>query len=164
MAGYHGYSKSNNALIAEEELKFPASVAARKLGVSIGAIKTILSPCEWHHTSGYFNRTDYYFIGALLALKSGRDVSSFDEEEEEIRATWEKLQAFKPVKATEKKYRANVRYLEWGGTRRRPKATERVFDDIIVVEKGQFYTFLTPSGGVRKKVGSNGTQVEEVES
>lgn len=167
MAGYHGFSKSNNAIMAEAEFKFPASVAAKKLGVLTEAIKTLLEPCEWHHTSSYYNRTDYYDIEAVLALKAGRDISDLcfdDEEEAETRATWEKLQAFKPEKATEKTYRANVRYLEWSGSRKHPKAIEHRFDNIIVVEKGKFYTFMTPCGEARKKIGSNGTEVKRLEN
>lgn len=65
MAGYNGYSKSNNAVAAEEEGLFPATIAAKKLGVSAAAIKEILHPCEWHHTSSWFNRTNYYNISDL---------------------------------------------------------------------------------------------------
>jgi len=52
--------KSVNALYAEEEGKFTASALAKKLSVSSKAIKKVLEPCEWHHTSRFFNETDYY--------------------------------------------------------------------------------------------------------
>jgi hypothetical protein len=72
MAGYDGYSKSNNALAAEAEGKYPASVLARKLGVTVAAVREHLSPCETHHTSKNYNMTDYYDGAALIAALEGR--------------------------------------------------------------------------------------------
>jgi len=46
MAGYCGYSKSNNAMDAEQNGCYPASMAAKKLGVLTVAIKAILAPSE----------------------------------------------------------------------------------------------------------------------
>ena len=60
MAGYDGFSKSNNAIAAEENGLYPASVLARRLKVKTAAVRALLSPEEWHHTSKRYNRTDYY--------------------------------------------------------------------------------------------------------
>lgn len=165
MAGYNGFSKSNNAVTAEQEYKFPASVTARKLGVSTKAIQEFLCPCEWHHTSNYYNKTDYYDIEVYLALKNSEDIAHYcydEQEKQEYIETWEKLRSFKPEKPTENIYKAKVKYLEWSGSRRYPKATEYKFENIEVTEKGQFYTFKTPHGNVRKKIGSNGTEVTRI--
>ena len=164
MAGYFEYSKSNNALDAEYKNKFPASIAAKKLGVSTKAIKELLSTDEWHHTSNYYNKTDYYDIDIFLKIKAGEDISEFcsdDEEKKDYLETWEKLKKFKE-KIVEEKYRANVTYLIWTGSRNYPKAKEFKFDNIEVLEKGSFYIFLTPNGQVKKKIGSNGTRVEKL--
>lgn len=69
--GYSGYSKSNNAIEAESEGRYPASVAAKKLGVKTGAIKLYIDTDEWHHTSSMYNRTPYYDIRYLLEYKEG---------------------------------------------------------------------------------------------
>jgi hypothetical protein len=140
MAGYCGYSKSNNAIQAEHLGRFPASVLAKKLSISTEAIKALMQPCEWHHTSSRYNRTDYYDL-------------------EEAQEMLVELKAYKKPNAAPVNYTANVKYLEWSGSRKYPKATEYRFDNIKVTEKGQFYTFHTPHGDVRKKIGSNGTEV-----
>lgn len=63
MAGYHNFSKSNNAICAEKQGKYPASKAAKIYGFkSIAALKSLIKPSEWHHTSKFYNHTDYYDI------------------------------------------------------------------------------------------------------
>ena len=62
MTGYDGFSKSNNAIAAEENGLYPASVLARRLKVKTAAVRALLAPEEWHHTSKRYNRTDYYSI------------------------------------------------------------------------------------------------------
>ena len=69
--GYRGWSKSNNAVSAEAEGRFPATVAAKKLGVKAGAIKLYIPTGEWHHTSNHYNKTYYYDIADLLLYKEG---------------------------------------------------------------------------------------------
>ena len=65
---YNGYSKSNRAIQAENEGKFPASVLAKKLKVKTDAIRGLMEPCEWHHTSKFYNITNYYDGAILLAI------------------------------------------------------------------------------------------------
>lgn len=72
MAGYNWFAgKSNNAVWAEEEGKVTKSkiTAAwlRENGIdeTVAFIKFLITadviwPDEWHHTSKYFNETDYY--------------------------------------------------------------------------------------------------------
>jgi hypothetical protein len=71
MAGYFGYSKSNNALAAEAEGRFPLSHAIAKVAQAAGCTRAqaresllAIGPAEWHHTSKKFNRTDYYDVAA----------------------------------------------------------------------------------------------------
>lgn len=81
---YIGYSKSRRAVLAEQEDKYPLTkackVLAKKLNWSQAKAKAFLldfGTKEWHHTSSYYNRTDY------------NDVSDWFIKEYE-----EKLQAF----------------------------------------------------------------------
>lgn len=142
MAGYAGYSKSNNAVEAESEGKYPATVCAKKLHVTVEAIRAILTPCAWHHTSKWFNETDYY------------DIQALDSD------TLHALQAYTPTYATT--YRANLEWIEWSGSRHRPRAHPHQAADCLVTEKGCYYTFHLPGQDLRKKIGSAGTVVDRL--
>ena len=80
MSGYAGYSKSNNALQAESENKFPLSVAVKELARQAGctqkaaraALKKI-GPCEWHHASKMYNRVDYYSVDSAIHEVNGTE-------------------------------------------------------------------------------------------
>lgn len=74
MAGYswlHG--KSNNAVRAEDDGKMVASKFAawarrwkRFSGCSANDVATALIASEWHHTSKYFNKVNYYDPADML--------------------------------------------------------------------------------------------------
>ena len=73
MSGYAGYSKSNNALQAESENKFPLSIAVKELAKQAGItqkrareIFAKIGHCEWHHSSKMYNRVNYYSVTAGL--------------------------------------------------------------------------------------------------
>lgn len=80
MAGYDwNNGKSNNAVIAENEGKFPISKVKKstleEYGVSISLVDAKLlakhgywKACEWHHTSKHFNTTYYYDLYDLKSL------------------------------------------------------------------------------------------------
>ena len=60
MAGYDGYSKSNNAFKAEEDGFMTLTNLAKLLKCKSNQIKGVLEPDEWHHTSKFYNKTNYY--------------------------------------------------------------------------------------------------------
>ena len=64
MAGYHFYSKSNNAINAEYGLKFPKTEFKRLTGIDPS---DWIESCEWHHTSKLYNVTEYYSVIELVA-------------------------------------------------------------------------------------------------
>ena len=163
MTGYYGFSKSNNAVDAEEDGRYPASVAAKMLGVTTAAIKAILPTYEWHHSSKYYNAVDYYDIHDLLAVQDG-DLEDLDPEDvAELRETLARLKAYKPPKTERKTFTADVQYLLWGGTRSRPKSTAFSFKGIRVDQSGKKLTFHLPDGStVVKMVGSNGTYLNNI--
>ena len=138
MAGYFEFSKSNNAIAAEEDGRYPATQLAKRLGVTTQAIKATLEPCEWHHTSKMYNKTDYYDMEEAI--------DRIDE-----------LKAFRPAKASEIVHEnCTVHFVEWSGTQRRPKATEHTLKSVKVVEKGSFLTFEFQGKPKKKKKGANG--------
>ena len=78
MAGYNWRAgKSNNAVAAEAEglvVKSKLTAAwlkARGIEETVGFIKFLIQagkicPTEWHHTSKFFNRTDYYSAEEII--------------------------------------------------------------------------------------------------
>jgi hypothetical protein len=162
MAGYSGYSMSNNAIDAYDKGEKPLSKwtkssilaaiesagfnAERFSDLSIDALKNlVLVRCSKHHTSCRYNVTDFYAIDEYRLVEGITDQEIAD--------------ALKTEKPAEVSYRADVRWLTWGGTKSHPKAIEHRAEGIEVVEKGAFYTFKLPDGDLRKKIGSNGTEV-----
>ena len=90
--GYNWYyGKSNRAVRAEENGLFPISKLRKKhleeegIGFTVKEAKILAKfelwkPCEWHHTSKFYNKTYYYCIDDLLEIW----------EDEELRAeAWE---------------------------------------------------------------------------
>lgn len=75
MAGYEGWSKSNNALDAEDEGRYPMSrakvIVSRETGVTqkeAAAVLTSLETGEYHHTSKFFNSTNYYDTDVAIKI------------------------------------------------------------------------------------------------
>jgi hypothetical protein len=56
----HGAGKSLNARRAESYGKFPATTAAKVLGITTALLKEISSPCEWHHVGKFATKCDYF--------------------------------------------------------------------------------------------------------
>lgn len=133
MSGYFEYSKSINAIMAECNGKFPASVLARKLKIKVGAIKALLTPVEWHHTSKYFNATDYYDEQTALEIL-------------------DQLKQWKPpqlqVKITENCFGS---YLQWSGTCNFRKSTTIDFEHVQAIQKGDWVTLTFPNNFKIKK-------------
>lgn len=85
MAGYNGYSMSNNAVMAysngEKPLSkwtrsailtaiagmimdgdLPEEIIADVDGTKTATLKEFLVPTSWHHTSSHYNRTTFYML------------------------------------------------------------------------------------------------------
>lgn len=84
-AGYHEYSKSNNALDAEEEGRYPlteaSSILAKKLKWSISKAKAFLESIgtsEWHHTSKHYNKTKYYDVSDAAIEDLKDEIKNFE--------------------------------------------------------------------------------------
>jgi hypothetical protein len=73
MAGYKGYSKSNNAADAERDGRYPMTHAKRIVAEEAGVsqvtaerILWVLHRGEYHHTSKKYNCTNYYDTTAVI--------------------------------------------------------------------------------------------------
>ena len=96
--GYVGYSMSERAAAAYDAGEMPASKMARRLNVSTAAVRGVMKPSSWHHTSKRYNRTDFYLIEdpdaevpACVLIKKMRE---FDSARKQSGAMRKKLDAF----------------------------------------------------------------------
>lgn len=136
MAGYNGYSMSNNAVLAYDNGEKPYSKwtkadimeviaeymteefynSAKRLTVS--ELRSLfLRWSSWHHTSSMYNRTDFYICYPDAVFL------------EDIDAV---IAQRKPKADKPKAVKALVRYGEWEGTRKHPKLVEREAYAIII--------------------------------
>jgi hypothetical protein len=140
MAGYRGFSMSNNAVDAYSFGEKPISkwtksaildeifCAAKNGEVTLHCDEALLkkspaaflkSACltrsSWHHTSSYYNKTDFYSIN-LDSVEQLTDVALLE--------AMQKKSA--PVERKPEPERWKCAFLEWTGTRKHPKATERI--------------------------------------
>lgn len=175
MAGYCGYSMSNNAVDAYNRGLMPWSQWKKQdiLAAVDGAIRdsesgegeTLTLHCslsllrkapvaalknlllcsgEWHHTSSYFNETDFYELD-LIQLEELTD-EQIQKEIDRVREEAQKKKAEKNAPGE----RWVCTYLEWSGTRNHPKATEYTEEGIV---KGDWFYLST---GKKKNIYANG--------
>lgn len=133
MAGYYGYSMSNNAVSAYECGEKPWSKwtkteilaevdvlisAGLELGVDRKALgkvpakrlkQLVLVRSSWHHTSSWYNATDFYAVSETRL----EDLTDADLIAHEAEACQE----------VAKPERWVCEVLEWSGSRKHPKAT-----------------------------------------
>lgn len=98
MAGYHGYSKSNNAVDAEVAGRYPltkaSQVLAKKLGWPIAKakafLKDVVATDEYHHTSSWYNITNYYDVSDSAIQEMADEISGFlyEPEKKKTTTTW----------------------------------------------------------------------------
>lgn len=162
MAGYSGYSMSNNAVEAYKEGRMPYSkwtkntllkvlkeqaedegfevkpehwAVFRKMPVK-QLREVLLYESEWHHTSSWYNQTSFYAID----YDSNEDYASIPIERSSRESS--------KNEELEKEEVWRCKYLEWSGTRRHPKATEYESYGVI---KGNWFYMINDRGSVKKK-------------
>lgn len=82
--GYAG-GKSVRARKAENEGRFPATIASKILGTTPQFIKDNIATTEWHHSQGkMFKPIFYYDISDLIDLQEGGDPKNYKEESVEL--------------------------------------------------------------------------------
>lgn len=164
--GYDGYAMSNNARIAYEDCEMPLSKwtktellsAIKSYNVSADIIlalqkhntdtlrRELLMYSGWHHTSEYYNKTNFYAIDAdkVNELTVNR-IDNWDKAENTVSSL---------------KYRGDFNYVEWQGSRNYPKAVPHCLENVNIEERGSFY-YVTDADDkllIKKKIGSNGTR------
>lgn len=153
MAGYKSdFSKSNNAAKAEGEGKFPVSVVSKKTKIPTDLIRAHIVPCEWHHSSSYYNEVDYYSLD---------DVEEFFASEVGKSLLFE----YKSRKKTEEVHlNCKVEWLEWSGSRRSPKCEQMQAEGATVVVRGKTaYITLANGEKFQKRLSTNGFKFDSEE-
>lgn len=74
MAGYNGFSESNNMTEAKSDGRLPASLLAKRIkkyfkGVTTKAVSESLHSNEWHHSSKRYNIVNVYDMRQLGELE-----------------------------------------------------------------------------------------------
>lgn len=162
MAGYNGFSMSNNAVAAYEDGEKPLSKWTKadvleaikeqeiELKCSIEKLKKLpvkvlkeicLTYSSWHHTSNHYNKTDFY------SLDVDRIENLTDDKIEELLLDYK---AGKKAESKPSEERWECAFLEWSGTRKHPVATEVIEEGII---KGNWFY---RKDGSKKKTTANG--------
>ena len=158
MAGYYGFSMSNNAVEAYKNGEMPLSKWTKKaileeaekydLQCSLEKLKRIplavlrdklLYESSWHHTSKFYNETNFYSF----------DVDEMSEITDDQLDQWmETFSRKKKAVASEERWKCS--FLEWSGTRKHPHA-ERVVDT-GTIRGNWFYR----DHGRKKSIDANG--------
>jgi len=147
MKGYCNFSKSNNAVFAEKNGIFPisraAKIIARKYNVTQKKAKAWLLENwggEWHHYSKFYNETPVY--NTDLEQEEINDLLNFQLKEEKVET---------------KKAQFIIKWIEWEGTRRHPKAIHRSFTGEAEI-KGRWIYF----DNKRKSLDGNHIEIKEL--
>lgn len=162
MAGYSGWSMSNNAVAAYEDGEKPLSKwtkadifdAIEEQGVELKCsidklrklpVKVLKEIClrysSWHHTSNHYNKTDFY------SLNINRIENLTDEKIDELLIEYKQIKKTNDTPLEEK---WECAFLEWSGSRKHPKATEVIEEGIV---KGNYFY---RKDGSKKKTTANG--------
>ena len=157
MAGYAGYSMSNNAINAYADGKIPLSNITRSVldeyGVQMsvpmfrwlcGTVKGF-QPREWHHTGLYFNETYFYDLPDISSKIAKWSDDKRNEMEHAYRE-WRKQQPKKVKQTIDSTIRyARVSYSMVKGTPKRHR--RRYYQAYAVIHKGWAYC-VTDDGKV----------------
>lgn len=162
MAGYNGWSMSNNAVEAYSNGEKPLSKWTKadifdtindtevELKCSIEKLKKLpikvlkevcLTYSSWHHTSNHYNKTDFY------SLDVERIENLTDDKIEELFSDYK---AGKKTKSNPSEDKWECAFLEWSGSRKHPVATEVIEEGVV---KGNWFY---RKDGSKKKTTANG--------
>ena len=148
--GERPFSKWSKADMLDEVEDLNPSIFDKCKKLSVSELRYfLLQYSSWHHTSSFYNSTDFYAIREDI-----KDLKPEDVPEHEYRKK-------DPVI----RFRGSISYLEWSGTKRHPKATKKKLENVDIEIRGTFYVVFDDSGKeiLRKKIESNGTYVVNYE-
>ena len=162
MAGYSGFSMSNNAVAARGEGKFPATDLAREIGrgATAAGVRAVLIPVEWHHTSSRYNRTDFFELDHDAEILAERDEITESAARDVLIERI--IAASKPAKSADVIHEnCQVEWLEWSGSRNHPHCERRAADGCRVIDSGRAMLRIVFADGteMKKKRDCNGLKI-----
>jgi hypothetical protein len=153
MAGYNGFSMSNNAVQAYRKGLVPASKVG--CGIPVALIRKYCRSAEWHHTSMHYNETDFFdpaYVKRVFGLL-GPNVPEYDA------TAAAALQGHKKSKDKGTVYTdCRVEWLDWSaGTMKRPRCEELSSEGCKVVIKGETaYVTFADGSSMTKRLSTKG--------
>lgn len=153
MSGYQDFSMSNNAVSAYRRGSCPASKIP---GVPAELVRHYCEPDEWHHSSKFYNRVDFYDSEKVLAIFGIQPSDDYPVDPAAVSALTTYKVEKRAVNSTTYSG-CTVGWVEWTGTRNYPKAKNRQATGCTVEVKGQSAT-ITFSDGQKmvKRLTTNG--------
>ena len=134
--------KSDNALAAEREGRFPATGIGRALRFPASAVLALApDDGEWHHSSKYANEVRYF------DLETCREYFASEVGQAALVA-WTAAQKSSPTNVYDDQ---TVIWLEWGGTRKHPSADKCEAEGCTVAVRGNTATVTRPNGQTFQK-------------
>lgn len=138
--------KSNNALIAEDDGRYPLTEAKQRLKrrcprLTLDQCRWLLKVLwhgEWHHVSAYANEVPYYDVERTLA---------------EYLANPSILDRYQKKITAEKAVIVKIVWREWYGSRTNPKHSDHEYSGPATI-KGKWITFV--NGEVTRRKNTTG--------
>lgn len=146
MAGYNGFSMSNNAVAAYSNGLVPASKIP---GVPAALVREFVRPDEWHHSSKNYNTVDFFNPVAVRATFGLEVHEDYDADPRAVAALAAHNARAKSAPVVHENCR--VEWIEWAGSLKRPTATNRVAEGCTVSVKGATATITLPDGATMTK-------------
>jgi len=130
--------KSARAVAAEAAGLLTASQLGQLHRVSAAAVEHVLPPVEWHHTSKFYNAT-YYYNPDEVTPELIEKMREFDRRRKEEK---------KPVAIAD----CTIEWVEWEGSRRRPRPIKCKAEHVPATKKGDWIIFDHRGKTLRKKL------------
>lgn len=147
MAGYCGFSMSNNAIFAYENGKIPFSKLPAKIKkIGVENLKRFCPPCEYHHTGKFYNSTDFYDLAEVLAVFGIEESDGYLFEDYKNPEAVEFLKNYKKENTVETFF-GLIEWSEWVGTRRHLRKIENKQNGKIEVRTGAKMAKITLENG-----------------
>ena len=156
--GYINFSMSERAAAAKEEGMKTASELAVQLrrrfprrfrGVTAASVAATVPAAEWHHTSKFYNSTNFYNPADVFKVREKLRAKILRERGESRKRT-----SFE---------NCTVTWLEWSGSWNRPSCIERSASGVEVLVKGKTAYFMVDGEKITKRLTTHGFSFRTVE-
>jgi hypothetical protein len=158
-----GYDWNSGMSMRAVEAYDRGLVPASKIGNGIPAklVEQFCEPEEWHHTSSFYNATNFYNKEYVLATFGIIRSEDYDPDPEAIKALKEYKELLHKKTAPEVYENCEVKWIEWKGSRRHPIPQEHKAFGCRVEKISLYFVRVIFEDGTSmvKKIGSNGFRV-----